>query len=451
MKQQNAIMLLGSLAPDQDGVIAALAILEREMAPEELFVILSRSKVTRLALASIDTRGAGGAQGESAWAKELRRLLAAEVAEDDAWRAQAEPKMREVVEAAAERGGRIIKGLCVQSGYPKPDQRHLGDVDLQYPYWDAAVAMVRWLRARDWVYDITEYPWLKWDDNGSLYGQLSLVYPDNAAPYARVDLHIGPFSVGHAGLLPLAGWSDGAALGLPATVPSVETSIAIIAAHALCDQLLSIKDVNDLYVLLRSASPDWSSVYELCRAVGATGALAAILAAVRAAYPDDVDLLPPGNPPRIPLGLTPPDPEARAEAFAALAFRDELSRGADPVRAFELARGARAYFSGTVDLTPRSGAPEYGGLPADQRRRDVCWRLVPQEAWGSLPAAASGGPAGLGEAAGSGEPLGAELSLVTVGDAAAVRLGSDVLVPTVWGEISSESVTLAQRLAERTS
>jgi hypothetical protein len=434
-------MTLGRIGPDDAVVASCLAALADEMSPERLFWLLSRSKVTRLALNAL------AGQHGSAWAKELDRLLAAEVHADDEWQAKALPKMREVVEAAAGLDGRIIKGLCVQSLYPLPGLRHLGDVDVQYPHWPGAIRMVGWLRERGWVYDTAEYPWLKWHEGGPLYGQLSLVYPDNAQPYARVDLHIGAFSVGHSGLLPLTGWRAGSALGAPATVPGVEDSIAITAAHALCDQMLSIKDLNDLYALVMDTTPDWVSVFECCRAAGAGGALGTLLDAARAVYPQDADAFgrPTGRLTR--LDLHPPDARRRAGAFAGLAYRDERSRGAGVLAAARTARAARRYFA--AELTPRTAVRGDGAPGSDRRGRGRCWRLVPSEIWASLPSAAAGGSGRVRYGEPAREELGAGLSLLTVADAAVIVCGADVFIPTIWGKIAPASVALAADIAER--
>jgi hypothetical protein len=431
MDSLTATMTLGRLNPPSRALSAALETLRAEAAPENIYAALSRSKVTRVALASLaDDAG-------SEWAGRLRDLLAVEVREDDRWLAEATPVMRQVVSWVGELGGRIIKGLSVQTAYPEPALRHVGDVDVQYGNWAAAQPLVRRLREHGWVFDTGEMPWLKWHDCGAMYGQLSLLYPDSAKPFARVDLHFGAFSVGHAGLLPLAGWCQGGALGLPATVPDTETAIAITAAHAMCDQMLSVKDVNDLHVLIARGAPDWVSAAELCRAAQAGGALARLVNAVRAVYPEDADLLPADPGPETALGLIPPDGDERAGAFADLAYADEMARGTAPDKARLLAESARRYFS--ADLSVRGGAGDGDARPGEPSR-ERCWRLVPEEVWRALPAA----PA-------VPEPTASELSagltLLAAPGGLAVRYGGDVLIPTVWGEISPESVALARRAA----
>lgn len=472
MDSLTAIMTLGRLNPSARALSAALATLRDEAAPEDTYAVLSRSKVTRVALASMrqaapgtvaGTDGAGkdgarkdgvgedgswkdgagkdragtGTVAGTDWAGKLAGLLAEEAREDDRWLAEATPVMRQVVSWTGELGGRIIKGLSVQTAYPEPGLRHVGDVDVQYGSWAAAQPLVRRLREHGWVFDTGEMPWLKWHENGAVYGQLSLLYPDSSKPFARVDLHIGAFSVGHAGLLPLAGWCAGGALGLPATVPDTETAIAITAAHAMCDQMLSVKDVNDLHALIARGAPDWVSAAELCRAAQAGGALARLVNAVRAAYPEDAGLLPSDPGQETPLRLIPPDGDERAGAFAELTYADELSRGTAPETARELAEASRRYFG--ADLSVRSGAGERGILPgAPSRQR--CWRLVPEEVWRTLPAAADSPDPEASE-------LAVDLTLLSTQAGLAVRHGGDVLIPTIWGEVSPESVALARRAA----
>jgi putative nucleotidyltransferase-like protein len=390
---------------------------------------LSRSKVTRLARAAL-------AEAKlNAPARTLRdRIDEAEQAEDG-WRRRAVPPMRAALSRAAHDGGRVIKGLAVQPLYPDPDLRHLGDVDLQFPSWGEALPTLRWLREQGWVYDTSEYSWLKWHPSSVPYGQLSLVLADNQAPYARVDLHLGPYSVGHAGLMPLAGWRAGEPLGVPAPVSGAETSIAIVAAHAICDRMLSVKDVNDLHVLAGAGGVDWASVAELCRAVQAGPALAQYAGWLARAYPGDVAPVAPAAPV---LGYAPPDPGRRARAFAALAYRDERARGAGRAAAARLAASARRYFA--ADLSPRPSRRPDTGPVARQRRRDTCWRLLPRETWQGLPA---GEPPGR---APRREQLATDLVLVRAGAGAAVVCGTDVFVPTVWGGVNPASVALARRL-----
>ncbi|HET9898228.1 MAG TPA: nucleotidyltransferase family protein [Streptosporangiaceae bacterium] len=435
------IAVIGRISPDPAEVAAAFARLAADPRPDaasRLYEALSQSKVTRLALRAADALS-GSAEISSGPAADLRRLLVKEIAEDDAWQEKALPKMAEAVRVGADLGGAIIKGLAVQPRYPEPGLRHLGDVDIHFPCWSRALPLVRALRADGWVHDTDEYPWLKWHECGLSYGQFSLVYPTAAAPYARVDLHMGPFSVGHASMVPLMGWEPGSVLGFEIMVASPETSAVIVAAHALGDQLLSMKDINDLHVLVGGRVVDWLSVIESCRSARAVPILAQLLHVLRTAYPEDAQAIPPLAIEPAALGVVRASKATRAAAVAHAAYDEERSRGSGRLTASRRARDARRYFR--TDLSPQAGRrPDTGPAPS-LRRRDLCWRLIPQEAWPLVPGEKLDGRD-------EHEELETGLVLVRNGNGVAVVCGADVFVPTIWGEINPASVALARRLAK---
>ncbi len=399
-----------------------------------------RWRVDELALANLRSVGVGELANrlQDMWITEERRL------------AKAIPVTVELLPAVRAMGGRVIKGLAVRDKYPRPELRHMGDVDVQVPDWPTALRICRWLRERRWCWETSEYPWLKWDEHGQIYGQLTFVLPDNIEPFARVDLHIGPFSVGHSGLLPLVGWRPGLALDAEVTVPDIETSVALVVAHAVGDGLLSMKDVNDLYVLLTKARPDWTSVVELCRAAGVTEALHVLLAACREVYPTlglPWTLTNGRRPLRDgttggPLSLTEESRERRAGRVARLAFRDERARGQGVLRSFGQALSARRYYR--ADLTPRTVQSGADGSTPGTPGRGRCWRLLPQETWTGLPTPS--GPGGDASAEPREIELAAGLTLVTRHQAMAVAIDKDVMLPTVWGTVHPESVELAREL-----
>jgi hypothetical protein len=497
-----AVIALGRLDPDPAAVRDVLARLtDGRLAADRLVAGLELSKVGRLARHAVAAADPAPGPGRDL----LRRLVEADEAEER-WRERAVPPMRAAVTAAARHGGRVVKGLAVQSRYPRPELRHVGDVDLHFPSWAAARPLLRELRAAGWVWDTDELSWLKWHDSGVLYGQLSLVVDDNAAPYARVDLHVGPFSVGHAGLLPMAGWQPGTALGVPVAVPDTATALAMVAAHAVVDRVLSVKDLNDLRVLLDPARSDvdrtgvdgsgvdgsgvdgsgvdgsgvdrsgvdgsgmdgsgmdgagmdgagvdgadrvdWATVWELCRAAQAAGALAQCLRALAGAYPDLGRSVLPALPGGGGLGTTAPGAVRRAVAFAAHAYRDERARGSAVPAALRTGWTARRYFSG--DLRPRLAAgPVRAAAPLPPlRRRDVCWRLVPAQLWEPWLAGRPDGPVDRPDTDRC-EQLGDGLILVTGPAGVAVTLDGDVFVPTVWGPVPPGGARLAARLAGR--
>ena len=440
----SAVAVLGRLNPDPVAVrdvlgrLAGTATDPARLSADRLVAGLELSKVGRLARHAVGAADPAPGRGRDL----LDRLVEADEAEE-AWRRKALPPMRAVVTAAAGHGGRVVKGLAVQSRYPQPDRRHVGDVDLHFPSWAAARPLVRELRTSGWVWDTDELSWLKWHDSGGLYGQLSLVLTADSIPYARVDLHVGPFSVGHAGLLPMVGWRSGCALGESTTVPDTATAVAMVAAHAVVDRVLSVKDVNDLAVLLGDDGPDqvdWATVWELCRAAQATGALAQCLQTLARVYPDVPVPRLAGNGG---LSTTPPGAGRRALAFAALAYRDERARGRGPVAALRTGWTARRYFAG--DLRPRPTAgPVAGSAPVPElRRRDVCWRLVPEELWAPWATPAPGGAA----APVRTEQLDDGLVLLSTDDGVAVALDDDLFLPTVWGAVPPGGVRLARRLS----
>jgi hypothetical protein len=357
-------------------------------------------------------------------------------AEESARRHAALAPTLDVLRAATQHGARVIKGLALREQYADPELRHEGDVDLQVPDWTTASALAGWLRDEGWQWDTREFPWLKWSDYGALYGQLTLVRDDNEDPYARVDLHIGPFSVGHAGLLAMVGWTTGEVLGVPAFIPNLEQSLALIAAHAMNDGALSMKDVNDVRVLVESGHPDWSTVVELCRGASALPALRDLLRATAAIYPATGLQRLPG---RRYLSIGSEETSARARRIARLAWRDERRRGRGPLRAAVMASGAHRYFS--AQLAPRLAPDTRTTLRAAERRRDVCWRLFPRETWARWVDS----PEVKGTISGptTKEELGTQLELYRQGTGQVVRLGNDVFIPTVWGDVGASSVALA--------
>jgi hypothetical protein len=343
---------------------------------------------------------------------------------------------RGAVAAAAETGARVIKGLAVRPRYPDPRARHFGDIDLHVPDWPAARALAARLRADGWPWDLLEYPWLKWDEAGVLYGQLAFLRFADGRPSSRVDVHIGAFSVGHAGRMPLAGWEPAEVTGVPVLVPNREQAIALVAAHALGDTRLSMKDINDLHVLVGDGRVDWSSVVELCRGGYALEVLGQLLAELAEAYPRTGLPALPYTPRLVPGGLP---PDARGAHFAWHAYGDERARGTAEEDATLLAKEAHRYFSG--DLRPHlaSRAIEPGGDLA--QGRNICWRLLPEPVWApwvpELPAATT--PATPVE----DRRLADGLVLRRRGPARAVLIDDDIFVPTVWGAVDPDSVRLA--------
>jgi hypothetical protein len=408
-----------------------------ELDPAAVYDAILGSRVYTLALQNLKPlRGHGNAV-------KLLTLLENLQEEENERRKLALPETLAVLAHAFELGVHVIKGLPLRERYADPELRHTGDIDLHVAEWSLAARFAAWLRDRGWQWDSAELPWLKWTEDGHIYGQLSLVIPDNSAPVNRVDLHIGPYSVAHAALMPLVGWEESHVLGVKATVPSRETSIALIAAHAVNDGVLSMKDINDLHVLRDGQpDPDWASVIELARSAGAVPALRQLLTLTACVYqhaesPDD----------RVPeyLADSPESAKARARRVARFTFHDERSRGANLLHATLLARQARRYFS--AQLTPRLGGPPIGNGPHEAAGRNICWRLAPEEVWDSLlrDTVAKTPPVAAPIVESS---LGPDLRLMRWRNATVIRMGRDIFTPTVWGPITAESAALAAQLRE---
>jgi hypothetical protein len=419
---------LGTLDDDPHHGSTALAALENgDIDPEGLHTALVQSKVVRLTVRRLTGRRLG-----PAGAKLLDLLLASD-AKERARHEAAEPITLPVLRLAAAMDAAVIKGLALRACYPDPAVRHLGDIDVHTPDLATGREFAAALRERGWAWDEAEFPWLKWDEDGICYGQLPLVYPDTATMVTRVDLHFGAFSVGHAGRLPMVGWERADVQGVGVRVPNRETAIALIAAHALGDTRLSMKDVNDLRVLIGAGVLDWSSVVELARTAHATDALGQLLAEVASAYPDRwYPTLPTEH--RLRSGGLPG--ADRAAHFARHAEGDALARGADATVAAGLAAEAARYFDG--DLRPRVS----DAVPVTELRtgRNVCWRLLPEGVWADV---AVDHPMPRTKVS----DLGGGLELVSGELGSAVRIGRDVFVPTVWGEMHPESVRIARQVA----
>lgn len=426
-----AVTLAGKLDPEP-GEITELEGLLARLDPAAVYDAILASRVYTLALHNLKPL-----DGRRNVADILARLARLQD-EEDQRRNAALPETLAVLKHAAETGAHLIKGLPLREKYVNPALRHLGDIDVHVARWGLAAPFAAWLRDRGWGWDTGELPWLKWTSAGHIYGQLSLVFPGNAEPVTRVDLHIGPFSVAHAGLMPLVGWEQSQVLGVDATVPCLETTIALIAAHAVNDGILSMKDINDLHVLQAGQpEPDSTSITELARGAGAVPALRQLFAVTAHVYSRGETAPEPGY-----LADSAEPTKARALRVARFTFRDERSRGAGLLRSALAARQARRYFS--AQLKPRLGGPPVGDGPLTARGRNICWRLAPEEVWASLrPDTAFPATARIAESR-----LGDGLYLARSGQATVIRLNEDVFTPTVWGPITAESAALAAHLRE---
>jgi len=379
--------------------------------------------------------------------EELRRRLQELEQDERDRRARIHETMVRTIRWGAEHGVHVIKGLALRTYYEDPRLRHEGDIDFHASTWQQGRTLAAALRSQEWVWDTSELSWLKWTDGGTVFGQLSLLLPGENEADARVDLHIGPYSVGHGGLLPLVGWCERDVMGVAVQVPSPESTLALIGAHAMNDCLLSQKDINDVASILRRCPDiDWGSAEELAACSHAQGALRQIRHEVAAQHPSLS--APPGLPggPLTASGLT---GLARARRFGRLAFSDERRRSSIR-QAMSTALEATRYYS--AELAPKlvSGAPEL--LSSSARGRTQCWRLVPPSVWRSWTMPVSGAAS---EEASQAEVksaliverLSEDLDLVSREGAVVVQTMGEVFIPTVWGPVSRASADLARELS----
>ncbi|MEE1752753.1 nucleotidyltransferase family protein [Streptomyces sp. SP18CS02] len=431
--------LLASRSVDSGVARAVLASEPTTPSGDGLHDLLWRGKVIREAHRRLSEWAAGDGVPAPAVLEPLRERLGTAVGEDDAWRDQAMAPMREALRDAQDHGLAVMKGLALASHYDEPLSRHMGDVDLHSPDWPAVVAFCRRATERGWVWDVTEFPWVKWD-KGTLYGQLSLVTPDNRDPVARIDLHVGPYSVGPNGRVYGLGHAEGTALEVPSRLCDPVTLAVILVAHAANDGFLSLKDLNDFAALTAGGDIDAASLAETCRAFGCEPILDQIrgtVAALRTLGGPDGTAALLARATAGPLTLVPPEGRNRALLAGRFAYRLSRLDGDSVLGALRVAGSSYRYYG--ADLSVRPGKPS-ARMERRWRRPDVCWRLVPPESWPAPAGAdAAGGPT-------AGEELADGITRHTRGSAVAVTLADHVFVPTVWGEVSPESVGLASEL-----
>jgi hypothetical protein len=421
--------LLACRTLDDKGAAAALAGLTPDAG--ELYDQLWRAKVIREARGRLE-RLPGGVLAE------VERRVRAAVAEDDDWRAQATGYMVGALRIAADVGAGVMKGLALATYYDDPLSRHMGDVDLHCADWAGVIEFCRRATDAGWVWDVTEFPWIKWDGR-TLYGQLSLVIPDNENPVARVDLHVGPYSVGPNGRVHNLAWTYGEALGVPGRHLDATTLALILVAHAANDGFLSGKDLNDFAALEDSGQLDTKFLERECARFACEDVLVQIRGTVRALR----ELIGPGGIPDLlaratdgPLSLRPRTGRTRALHAGLLAMRIARREGRSSLASVRTAWTSYRYYA--ADLTVRSGTPR-ARLQPRLRRPDTCWRLIPAEAWPRQRSADGNGHV-------DREPLATGMTSHTRRKGVAVTVDSHVFIPTIWGQISDDSIALATRL-----
>ena len=347
------------------------------------------------------------------------------------------PIRRQVLRLASEFGGGVMKGWCVRRYYPDPEVRLTRDLDIHFASLERAVPFVARLRERGWEWDSNELPWVKWDDNRKMYGQMNLVLRVRGSLVSRVDVHVGPYSVGYGGVMPLSGFEEAEVEGVRIQCTDRATSVEVMAAHSAAAGWTSLTDVNDLWFLSRG-SVGWASVIKVCSEAGAGAVLSQLSEVAGMLYTTQVMTV---TLPGVRVPWTPPTGWQRSIHAARLTWAQEGRHhlGARLVRAV----GAFRYYS--ADLRPGTVRPVTPSPSTEAvRTRFNCWRLVPAPVWPEDIAHPVEHANEFGE-----EALSREVAIVARGHGTAVRLGHDVFIPTLWGPITRASLDLGRELNAR--
>lgn len=319
-----------------------------------------------------------------------------------------------------------IKGVAMRALYPDPELRDLGDCDVMVGTVENAFALTAALRRLGYTYNDKELPWLKLDERtGGRYGQINLVTP-NVERLTSVDIHFGGYSVRHCARSPEHP-AAGAVPGL--TRPDPWVSVVHLVGNSAGDQAVTVKDVNDLTLLLHSDDVDWNAAVRALQAVGLVPFLRTMLRRTRelAALDDAADR----TARELAAGIREPVPargwagrHGRWSSTLAHALVCGLREG--PRTAWRMSSSAAWYYRADLTLRP---------LPAGARARPAAWnrwtcvRLVP------LPIAAGtlGVPVTTGAAGRSDGEAG--FAIATTGAGLIASASGEDFVATVDGQL----------------
>lgn len=387
---------------------------------------MRRGGIAELAAANI--KSAGPPNGGAPWID----MLLHEAGQYERSRALRWPLMMQALDGGIHRKAVVIKGLANRTLYSQPWMRSAGDVDLHYDSLIQAEDHALSLRSLGWSWDEVELPWIKWSPTGKIYGQISMVYGTDMPNRARVDMHVGPYSVGNVGTIPLSGRRSRNLEGRSLDAPDPHEALAIMAAHAAGDCYLYMKDVNDAALLIGEGGVDFTAARSLCSESGVEEVLDQILTWVRRIY--CVGPTPKGDP----NGPIPPGRENRRLRSLFMGHHSYRVHRSHSSRLASAAQGilTTAYYS--ANLSPRVSRLAWPRIPSPRYRRPWwCWRLVPQslhERWMSHTNDRCSIPLD--------ELLDAGMTLRTSGRGAIVEWAGEKFVPTVWGRVSEDSLNL---------
>lgn len=334
-----------------------------------------------------------------------------------------------------------MKGISVRWLYPTNRQRDVGDLDVVVDTVRDAWALTRDLRASGYIYLDRELPWLKRDVvTGALYGQVRLTAPDKDR--LSIDIHAGPYSIRHCGLMPLERSAD-----LPSgSGLTLDDDLCAVVANAGGDYFVTAKLVNDLALFL-AQEVDVPYV----RATLDQGGLLPFLGACLAIVEDLCDLQPEqrnrleqlrsGLSAEPVPSLVVPDAAVRCDVTVAHARR-VAARLPDPAVTDEVAESAREAYSSDHPLRIVDASSAQSTVPGELNNW-TCVRFVPVEfAAAADTYAHAAAPVPLGEEI-ARESLDPEITRVTYAAGDLVVAADDEFVPTVDFALSRDLVRAA--------
>lgn len=333
-----------------------------------------------------------------------------------------------------------IKGLAARRLYGGSSDRDVGDADIFVCTDSQAWTVASWLRSRGWSFDAKELPWLKVDqDSGLAYGQIRLVQDRSVeAGGVFADIHYGGYSVRHCGLYrlrdlpPAPGWHEVAP----------QTNFVLAVANAAGDDFITLKDLNDLFLVLREGRVELDAAMDDLRDVRLAKFVAVM--ACRLAELFDMSAIRPGLAESLSnLGRSEPMPPLEA-ADRGMRLRVTVRHSFEVGRKHSYLRGARAALTGyryyVSGLRLRIGRSWRIRPRAPHLNSWTCIRLVPASGL------ADGGPHGRRPPDASRDSglkmvsrLGA-VRFVRARRGVLIVVGGEVFVPTVYFRLSAAVV-----------
>lgn len=333
-----------------------------------------------------------------------------------------------------------IKGLAARRLYSGSSDRDVGDADIFVATDDQAWRLASWFRSHGWSFDPNELPWFKVDqDSGLVYGQIRL-REDRSVEAGGVfaDIHYGGYSVRHCGLyrlrdLPEApGWHNVAPL----------TNFVLSVANAAGDDFITLKDLNDLFLVLQEDRVNLGLAMDDLRAVGLARFVSVMAGRLTELF--DLSAIRPGMIDSLRnLGDSEPVPPLES-ADRGMRLRVTVRHSFEVGRRHSYWRGARAAMTGYLyyvsGLRLRIGRSWHVGTRVPHLNCWTCIRLVPASRF-----ADGGSNHGLSASRGPNPKLNTvsrlgALRLVRARRGVLIVAGGEVFIPTVYFRLSAAVV-----------